>query len=386
MDNYLRDLKKTARIKFRDGETIFGTGFGTEGIEAAELCFNTAMTGYQEILTDPSYHKQILTFTFPHIGNVGTNEDDNESVRPYLSGIVTNNFPTNQSNWRSKATLIKWMEKNRVIGICNVDTRQIVHKLRDEGAQDVAIEYSKNGIFSDEKLNQLLTSFRGLNKLDLAKEVTCKKPYNFTKKSHRWISSKFKINKRLIVIDYGIKTSILNYLASYGFEIIVVPADFSFKEILALNPNGILLSNGPGDPAATNEYSGTIIKSIISETNLPVFGICLGHQLLGLALGAITKKMHHGHHGANHPVKEILSGKIAVTSMNHGFTIDTSSLPDNVQETHISLFDGTNCGIQLKGRPIFSVQFHPEASPGPMDANILFHKFAMSVNNGKAKS
>ena len=212
----------------------------------------------------------------------------------------------------------------------------------------------------------------------MEKKLSLNNPYKFTKKSHRWISSKFKINKRIIVIDYGIKTSILNYLASYGFEIIVVPADFSFKEILALNPNGILLSNGPGDPAATNEYSGTIIKSIISETNLPVFGICLGHQLLGLALGAITKKMHHGHHGANHPVKEILTGKIVVTSMNHGFAIDTSSLRDNLQETHISLFDGTNCGIQLMGRPIFSVQFHPEASPGPMDANILFHKLIIN--------
>ena len=369
----------SARLKFRDGETIFGTGYGAEGIKVAELCFNTSMTGYQEILTDPSYYKQILTFTFPHIGNVGTNLEDYESSKPHVSGIVTNSMPTNDSSWRSEDSLINWMIHKKVIGICNVDTRQITKKIRDQGAQDVAIEHRKDGKFLDKELSEKLLNFPGLKGMDLARNVSCRKPYNFTELGFPWIEQKSVTGKKVVVIDYGIKANILRKLASHGFEITVVPADFPADEILKLNPKGIFLSNGPGDPAATHNYSGPIIKNIISQKNLPIFGICLGHQLLGLALGAQSKKMHHGHHGANHPVKELKSGKVMVTSMNHGFAIDSESLPKGTIETYKSLFDGSNCGIEVSDRPIFSVQFHPEASPGPMDADHLFQKFASSI-------
>ncbi len=381
IDEYSLQPNKSARIVFRDGKTFFGTGYGSEGIRAAEICFNTSMTGYQEILTDPSYYKQILTFTFPHIGNVGTNLEDYESIKPFISGIVTNSLPTEDSNWRSLNTLDHWLKRNNVIGVCNLDTREITNIIRDTGVQDVVIEYKKDCKFADYLVKKKLSDFPGLKGMDLAKSVSCKKPYKFKDASFYWVPKRGDLKKTIVALDYGIKLSILRQLASYGFEIFVVPADSSFEEIMRFEPDGVFLSNGPGDPAATFKYTGITIKALIAQTKLPIFGICLGHQLLALALGAKTKKMHHGHHGANHPVKHLASNRVLVTSMNHGFTIDQSSLPSDIIETYVSLFDGSNCGIELTARPIYSVQFHPEASPGPMDANILFDKFAKNVVN-----
>ena len=375
----------TACLAFSTGEYFLGTGFGSEGVEVAEICFNTAMTGYQEILTDLSYAGQIVNFTFPHIGNTGTNIVDNESSLPAALGMICRNLPTEESNWRSDKPFQKWLKNNKMIGICNVDTRRITSLIRDSGAQSVAIGYLKSGNLDIKTLQRLAKKAKGLKDVDLSGDVTCLESYFWNdekiKKTNIYIKKRIKPTySRIIAIDYGAKQEIFSQLSSQHREVLVVPADTSFREIIKLNPDGIFLSNGPGDPLATFKRVGKTILDLTTKCGVPIFGICLGHQLLGLALGATTIKMSYGHHGANHPVKNIKTGKVEITSMNHGFTIDTNSLPENVVETHVSLFDGTNCGIEIPDKKIFSVQYHPEASPGPHDSYYLFEKFFKNID------
>jgi carbamoyl-phosphate synthase small subunit len=373
--------KPTACLVFADGTVVYGQGFGAEGQTTAELCFNTAMTGYQEIMSDPSYKGQIVTFTFPHIGNVGQNAEDLEHKTPHAEGIVVHARPTSPSNWRSEGGLVEWMEKHGQIGIAEVDTRSITRMTRRMGALHVVLCHSKTGDFDIAALQKKAQEFSGLKGLDLAKDVT----ENHTR---GWSEPRWRVEKqsnaqkpiKVVAIDYGAKHNILRCLSSAGCDtIVVLPATASAEEILSHEPDGVFLSNGPGDPAATAEYAVPMIQHIIEKTSLPLFGICLGHQLLGLAMGGKTVKMSHGHHGANHPVKNHQTGRVEITSMNHGFCVDVASLPDTVEETHVSLFDGTNCGLKIKGRPVFSVQHHPEASPGPQDSLYLFEQFVSAM-------
>ncbi len=378
--------KPTACIAMADGTVIYGIGFGAEGVSVAELCFNTAMTGYQEIMTDPSYAGQVITFTFPHIGNTGTTPEDHETAAPVASGMVVKWDPTNPSNWRSNAPLKTWMFKNGCIGIGGVDTRRLTRAIRQQGAPHVAIQHAANGKFDIDDLLTKARSFNGIEGMDLAKEVTCDMPYKWNEQRWAW-SEGFPettgIGHRVVAIDYGAKRNILRCLASAGCDVTVLPATATADEILSYNPEGLFLSNGPGDPDATGKYAVPMIKEILDKTDIPIFGICLGHQMLALALGGKTLKMNHGHHGANHPVKDVTTGKVEITSMNHGFAVDSQTLPEGVTETHISLFDGSNCGIAMKDRPVFSVQHHPEASPGPQDSFYLFEKFASHMANVK---
>ena len=373
--------KINACLVFADGKIMKGYGYGATGFSVAELCFNTSMFGYQEIISDPSYKDQIIVFTFPHIGNVGVNPDDNESLTPSASGIITQFKPTTPSNWRKTDNLENWLIEKKVIGMYGIDTRNLTINLRDNGASNAIICHQKNDKFDYDKLIKLANKWEGLDGLDLSKEVTCEKTYNW--EQGYWLSpgkyKKTKKIKKIVAIDFGIKTNILRSLAEYGCEIKVVPADTTFNEIMGLNPSGVFLSNGPGDPKATGKYIIPVINKIINKTKLPIFGICLGHQILALALGGKTVKMKTGHHGANHPVQDLRTGKVEITSMNHGFTVDMETLPKSVIETHISLFDKSNCGISLKGRNIFSVQHHPEASPGPRDSLYLFKQFIGSL-------
>ena len=370
--------RPTACLALADGTLFYGRGFGATGETQAELCFNTAMTGYQEIMTDPSYAGQVVTFTFPHVGNVGVNADDDETADPVAAGMVVKWDPTEPSNWRATEHLTTWLEKRGRIAIGGVDTRRLTRAIRQQGAPHVALAHNPDGVFDIEALVARARAFPGLKGLDLAKDVTCAQSYRWDEMRWAWpegytrlADAKFKV----VAVDYGAKRNILRCLASVGCDVTVLPATATAEEVMAHNPDGVFLSNGPGDPAATGAYAVPMIQGVLKH-DVPVFGICLGHQMLALALGAETIKMNHGHHGANHPVKDLETGKVEITSMNHGFAVDSQTLPKGVLETHVSLFDGSNCGIRLDDRPVFSVQYHPEASPGPQDSFYLFERFA----------
>ncbi|MDU9004893.1 glutamine-hydrolyzing carbamoyl-phosphate synthase small subunit [Sedimentitalea todarodis] len=375
--------KPTACLALADGTVFYGTGFGATGQTTAELCFNTAMTGYQEIMTDPSYAGQIVTFTFPHIGNVGVNPDDDETADPVASGMVVKWDPTMPSNWRATERLQDWLTRRGRIAIGGVDTRRLTRAIRQQGAPHVALAHDPDGNFDLEALVAAAREFAGLEGMDLAKEVTCAQSYRWNEMRWAWPDGyahqkapRFKV----VAIDYGAKRNILRCLASAGCDVTVLPATATSDDVLAHQPDGVFLSNGPGDPAATGTYAVPMIRDVLDKTDIPVFGICLGHQMLALALGAKTVKMNHGHHGANHPVKDMETGKVEITSMNHGFAVDAQTLPDGIIETHRSLFDGSNCGIRMTDRPVYSVQYHPEASPGPQDSFYLFERFAEAMN------
>ena len=356
---------------------FYGKGIGCEGEVVGELCFNTSIFGYQEILTDPSYANQIITFTFPHIGNTGTNNHDIESKKPAAKGLVIREDITHQSNFRATNHFNNWLKENKLIGICGVDTRQITHLLREKGSINAAIVHKKNGVFNLKNISKKRSKWNGIKGCDLAQYVTREKKIYWNQTT--WIKmKKYGKNKKkkfhIIAIDYGAKNNILRNLASLGCKITVVPSKTSAKNIFQKMPDGIFLSNGPGDPAATGKFSVPLIKEILKK-NIPTFGICLGHQMLALALGAKTKKMHLGHRGANHPVLETNTGKVIITVQNHGFEVIENSLPKNAIVSYKSLFDGSVEGIELKDKPVFSVQYHPEASPGPHDHLLLFKKF-----------
>ncbi|MEM6619536.1 MAG: glutamine-hydrolyzing carbamoyl-phosphate synthase small subunit [Pseudomonadota bacterium] len=372
----------TACLVLADGTTFYGHGFGAEGTRVAELCFNTAMTGYQEIMTDPSYAGQVITFTFPHVGNVGTNPEDDETGDPVAEAMVVKWDPTEPSNWRAAEPLSEWLRKRGRLGMGGIDTRRLTRAIRMQGAPHVAIQHNRDGEFDMPALLAQARAFPGLEGRDLAKDVTCAQIYRWDEMRWAWpdgFPRREGPGKRVVAVDYGAKRNILRCLASAGCDVTVLPATASADEVLSHNPQGLFLSNGPGDPAATGAYAVPMIKAVLDRTEIPVFGICLGHQMLALALGASTLKMNHGHHGANHPVKELSTGKVEITSMNHGFAVDSESLPAGVRETHVSLFDGSNCGIALVDRPVFSVQHHPEASPGPQDSFYLFERFTASM-------
>ena len=379
----------SSAILVLENKTIFkGIGLGYQGDATGEVCFNTSLTGYQEIISDPSYAGQIINFTFPHIGNVGTNNEDLESDKIWTRGVIFNSEITNPSNYRSIKNLAEWLKKNKIVGITGLDTRSLTNYIRDMGAPKGTISNNKKGNFNIKKLLNNSTKWPGLNGLDLAQEVTTKKIYKW-KGLKTWKKGKgFEKNKKkslkVVAIDYGIKKNILRYFSNYDCEIVVVPCKKSADEILKLKPNGIFLSNGPGDPAATGKYAIKIIQKLI-KANLPIFGICLGHQILALALNAKTKKMKLGHRGANHPVKNLINNKIEITSQNHGFDILKESLGKNVQVTHKSLFDNCIEGIKLKNKPVFSVQYHPESNPGPQDSHYLFGDFIKEVKKNAKK-
>jgi carbamoyl-phosphate synthase small subunit len=373
----------TGVLVLADGTVIWGRGFGAEGEAVGEVCFNTAMTGYQEIMTDPSYARQIVAFTFPHIGNVGANWDDVEADNPWALGCVVRQDVTEPSNFRAVQGFDEWMRSNGRIGLSGVDTRALTRRIREQGAPNGVIAHRADGNFDLATLAEKARAWPGLEGMDLAKEVSCRQMY-------RWAGGGWKLGEgyaeggededrpHVVAIDYGSKRNIFRNLADAGARVTVLPAIASFEEVMAHQPDGIFLSNGPGDPAATGEYAVPVIRELL-ETKLPLFGICLGHQLLGLAVGAKTVKMHQGHRGANHPVKRLADGRVEITSMNHGFAVEAESLPANARETHVSLFDGSNCGIELTDRPAFSVQYHPEASPGPQDSVYLFGKFVAQL-------
>jgi carbamoyl-phosphate synthase small subunit len=375
--------RPTACLALADGTVFYGIGFGATGQTEAELCFNTAMTGYQEIMTDPSYAGQIVTFTFPHVGNVGVNPDDDETADPVAAGMVVKWMPTDPSNWRAAQPLDAWLAARGRIAIGGVDTRRLTRAIRKSGAPHVALAHAPSGAFDVEALVAAARGFAGLEGVDLAREVTCAQSYRWNEMRWAWpegYTSQHAPKHKVVAIDYGAKRNILRCLASAGCDVTVLPATSSYEDVMAHAPDGVFLSNGPGDPAATGAYAVPMIRDVLDKTDLPVFGICLGHQMLALALGARTVKMNHGHHGANHPVKDHDTGKVEITSMNHGFAVDAQSLPTGVIETHTSLFDGSNCGIRVEDRPVWSVQHHPEASPGPQDSYYLFERFAEAMD------
>ncbi|MEL7026608.1 MAG: glutamine-hydrolyzing carbamoyl-phosphate synthase small subunit [Pseudomonadota bacterium] len=379
--------KPTACLALADGTLFFGRGFGAKGEVTAELCFNTAMTGYQEIMTDPSYAGQIVTFTFPHIGNVGVNTEDEEASDPHAAGMVVRWDVTDPSNWRAAEHLIEWLTRRGRIGIGGIDTRRLTRAIRQQGSPHVALAHDPEGAFDIDALVKAARAFTGLEGLDLAKDVTCAQSYRWDETRWAWpdgFGKRTEPGHKVVAIDYGAKRNILRCLASAGCDVTVLPASATAEDVLAQNPDGLFLSNGPGDPAATGAYAVPMIQEVMEARDIPVFGICLGHQMLALALGARTIKMNHGHHGANHPVKDLETGKVEITSMNHGFTVDSQTLPDGVIETHVSLFDGSNCGIRLRDRPVYSVQYHPEASPGPQDSYYLFERFVKAIEAAKA--
>ncbi|MEJ7775801.1 MAG: glutamine-hydrolyzing carbamoyl-phosphate synthase small subunit [Sphingomicrobium sp.] len=403
----------TGVVVFADGRVIWGQGFGAQGEAVGELCFNTAMTGYQEVMTDPSYARQVIAFTFPHIGNVGANDEDVEAAEAHALGCVVREPVTGPSNYRSTQDFGEWMSKRGRIGICGVDTRALTRLVREEGPPTVAIAHSETGEFDLEALQKMARDWPGLKGMDLAKEVSrlqverwrggkwawgqgyevgpstslgtngdgksgSKQPFVSSPSAApfggRSGQAKVETRPHVVAVDYGSKRNIFRSLCEAGARVTIVPAGASFDEIMTHEPNGFFLSNGPGDPAATGDYAVPVIRKML-ETRKPLFGICLGHQLLALAVGGMTSKMFQGHRGANHPVKRLADGRVEITSMNHGFAVEREGLPANVRETHVSLFDGSNCGIELKDKPAFSVQYHPEASPGPMDSHYLFEKF-----------
>jgi carbamoyl-phosphate synthase small subunit len=372
--------KPTALLVLADGTVLEGRGFGATGHAVGEVCFNTAMTGYEEILTDPSYAGQIITFTFPHIGNVGTNEDDIETVNlaatPGARGVVLHSAITAPSNYRATRHLDQWLKSRGVIGLAGIDTRALTAFIREKGMPNAVIAHEPSGRFDLAALAREASEWPGLLGMDLVPMVTTGQRFTWLETPWSWDEGYGELREpefHVVAIDYGIKRNILRQLAGNRCKVTVVPAQTSAADILALKPDGIFLSNGPGDPAATGEYAVPVIRTLIEQK--PVFGICLGHQMLALAVGGKTMKMHQGHHGANHPVKDLTTGKVEITSMNHGFAVDGDSLPENAVETHVSLFDGSNCGLALKDRPVFSVQYHPEASPGPRDSHYLFAQF-----------
>ncbi|MCP5036295.1 MAG: glutamine-hydrolyzing carbamoyl-phosphate synthase small subunit [Rhodobacteraceae bacterium] len=373
----------TACLALADGTLFYGQGFGATGTTKAELCFNTAMTGYQEIMTDPSYAGQVVTFTFPHIGNTGITPEDDETGDPVAEGMVVKWDPTEPSNWRAREDLTGWLARRGRIGIGGIDTRRLTRAIRQQGAPHVALSHDPDGDFDIGNLVAQARAFPGLVGQDLAADVTCAQSYTWDEMRWAWpggFARQTAARHKVVALDFGAKRNILRCLASAGCDVTVLPASATAEEVLALNPDGVFLSNGPGDPEATGKYAVPMIRKVL-DADMPVFGICLGHQMLALALGAQTIKMNHGHHGANHPVKEIETGKVEITSMNHGFTVDSQSLPDGVLETHVSLFDGSNCGIRIKDRPVFSVQYHPEASPGPQDSYYLFERFVAAMDD-----
>jgi carbamoyl-phosphate synthase small subunit len=372
----------TGVLALADGTILQGIGVGAVGDAVGEVCFNTAMTGYQEILTDPSYMAQIVAFTFPHVGNTGTNVEDREqmsgSAETAARGAIFRDVPTAPANWRSDADLPTWMARRGVVGIAGVDTRSLTKLIREKGMPHGVVAHSPDGRFDLDALVAKARAWSGLEGLDLAKDASCLQPFVYDEGLWTWPEGYEKAGQpkyEVVVLDYGVKRNILRALTSIGARATVVPATTSAEDILARKPDGVLLSNGPGDPAATGEYAVPEIRKLV-ESGTPVFGICLGHQMMSLALGARTVKMEQGHHGANHPVKDLTTGKVEIVSMNHGFTVDRDSLPEPVMETHVSLFDGTNAGIALRDKPVFSVQHHPEASPGPTDSLYLFERFA----------
>lgn len=373
--------KPTAVLVFADGTVIEGHGVGATGKAQAEVCFNTALTGYQEILTDPSYMGQIVTFTFPHIGNIGANDDDTEDLTPAARigavGAIFKADITEPSNYRSAGHFDAWLKARGIIGLSGIDTRALTAWIREKGMPNAVIAHDPDGNFDIAALKALAADWSGLEGLDLAKDASSGQSSNWTQGPWVWdqgYSDGDGKAAHIVAIDYGVKRNILRLFSGLGCKVTVVPATMSADDILAMSPDGIFLSNGPGDPAATGEYAVPEIRKLV-DSGLPVFGICLGHQILALALGGRTTKMHQGHHGANHPVKDHTTGKVEIVSMNHGFAVDSDSLPEGVEETHVSLFDGSNCGLRLVGKPVFSVQHHPEASPGPQDSHYLFRRF-----------
>ena len=378
----------TGIIVLADGSVFWGRGFGAEGQSVGEVCFNTSMTGYQEILTDPSYAGQIITFTFPHIGNVGTNPEDIESINPAARGLIVREDITDPSNFRSTQHLDAWLKSHHLTGISGIDTRALTKSIRDNGAPNGVIAYRQDGKFDVTSLQKQASDWSGLDGLDLAKDVSCTETYSWDETLWALGSGYGKqtaSSLHVVAVDYGAKRNILRCLASSGCRVTVVPATTSADEILSLNPDGVFLSNGPGDPAATGVYAVPTIKKLL-EKNMPIFGICLGHQILALALGGKTAKMNLGHRGANHPVQDLQTGRVEITSQNHGFQVLPDTFPPNVEVTHISLFDKTNEGLRAKDKPAFSVQYHPEASPGPEDSHYLFGRFIEMIENSKKKA
>ncbi len=386
--NSIKNLNKidsTAILILQNGKFFRGLGLGYQGTATGEVCFNTSITGYQEIISDPSYAEQIINFTFPHVGNVGTNLEDHESDKIWTKGVIINSEITSPSNYRALKNLDDWLKKNKIVGITGIDTRNLTNFIRDKGAPKGTISFSKNNKLNIKKLLRQTQKWSGLKNLDLAQKVSTKKNYTWKglktwKKETGFVKNNIK-KFHVVAIDYGVKKNILRYFSDFKCKVTVVTCTTSATDIIRLKPNGIFLSNGPGDPAATGKYAIPIVKELI-ENNLPIFGICLGHQILALALGAKTKKMSLGHRGANHPVKNLINGNVEITSQNHGFEVVKSSLKKNIQITHQSLFDGTIEGLEHKSKPIFSVQYHPEASPGPHDSRYLFQKFYKFISDG----
>ncbi|MDB5594030.1 MAG: carbamoyl-phosphate synthase [Hyphomicrobiales bacterium] len=379
---------QTALLVLADGTVIEGFGLGATGESVGEVCFNTAMTGYEEILTDPSYSGQIVTFTFPHIGNVGVNEEDIETVNMAaatgIRGVIVHAHITDPANHRSTRHFDLWLKSRGLVGMCGIDTRALTALIREKGMPNAVIAYNPEGKFDVEALKAKAKDWPGIDGMDLVPGVTAAQRYDWGETT--WTlgegyghlkDPKYKV----VAIDYGVKRNILRLLADVGCQVTVVPATTSAEDIMALKPNGVFLSNGPGDPAETGKYAVPVIRALL-DNKVPTFGICLGHQMLALAVGGKTQKMHQGHHGANHPVMDFTTDKVEIVSMNHGFAVDPKSLPANAVETHRSLFDGSNCGIALTDRPAFSVQHHPEASPGPRDSHYLFQRF-VEMMDGK---
>jgi carbamoyl-phosphate synthase small subunit len=379
--NSIKNLNKidsTAILILQNGKFFKGLGLGYYGTATGEVCFNTSITGYQEIISDPSYAEQIINFTFPHVGNVGTNQEDHESDKIWTKGVIINSEITSPSNYRALKHLDEWLKKNKIVGITGIDTRNLTNFIRDKGAPKGTVSFSKKGKFNINKLLRQTKKWSGLKNLDLAEKVSTKKNYIWrgfkTWKKETGFKKNNKKNFHVVAIDYGVKKNILRYFSDFNCKVTVVSCKTLAEDIIKLNPNGIFLSNGPGDPAATGKYAIPIIKKLIKK-NLPIFGICLGHQILALALGAKTKKMSLGHRGANHPVKNLIKGNVEITSQNHGFEVVKSSLKKNIQITHQSLFDKSIEGIKLKNKPVYSVQYHPESNPGPQDSVYLFEEF-----------
>jgi len=375
----------TACLVLADGTVFWGRGVGAETSTVGEVCFNTAMTGYQEILTDPSYAGQMITFTFPHIGNTGTNGEDIETMIPAARGCILRCDPTEPSNWRALGPFDTWLKAHDLPGIAGVDTRALTRRIRELGAPNGVLAHDPSGNFDIPALIAEAAAWPGLEGMDLAKDVSCTQGYDWDETGWTLGEGYGRLDAprlHVVAVDYGVKRNILRNFASLGVKVTVLPATATAEDVLSRNPDGVFLSNGPGDPAATGEYAAPMIKAVI-DSGMPVFGICLGHQMLGLALGARTSKMHLGHRGANHPVKDLTTGKVEITSQNHGFVVDKDSLPDNVEPTHFSLFDGSLAGFRMKDRPVFSVQYHPEASPGPQDSHYLFKRFVDLMDEKK---
>ncbi len=385
--NVKRPKNATAVIVLADGRVFWGRGIGAQTSAVGEICFNTSMTGYQEILTDPSYAGQIITFTFPHIGNTGTNDEDIETINPAARGLIVRQDITGPSNWRALKPFDDWLKSHDLPGICGVDTRALTRLIRDEGAPNGIIVHAPDGNFDLEALHRDAAEWPGLEGMDLAKDVSCTQTYQWEEtcwSREEGYGTLAKPEFHVVAVDFGAKRNILRCLAHEGCRVTVVPATATAGDILSHSPDGVFLSNGPGDPAATGAYAVPMIKDLL-ETGLPVFGICLGHQMLALALGAKTQKMHLGHRGANHPVKDLETGAVEITSQNHGFCVIPDSLPNDVEPSHVSLFDGSNEGLKVKGKPVFSVQYHPEASPGPQDSHYLFKRFVENMRKTLAQ-